>query len=38
MRKATFENIVEKGENDGNKHLLLSFNVFCPIEKCISYF
>ena len=39
--KTTFETIVEKGENAGNQHFLLSHNVFYPIRDkvyCLGHY
>ena len=32
-RKMAFENVMGKGENSGNQHVLLFLNFFLPISK-----
>ena len=38
LKKKPFENIVDKGENSGNRHFLLFPQCFLPISKRISMF
>ena len=38
LRKKVFENIVAKGENAGNQHILLLPQSFLPFPKQISIF
>ena len=38
LRKEAFENILEKGENAGNKHFLLFTNCFSSFQKLIQTF
>ena len=37
-RRGTFENIVGKGENDGNQHFLLFPQCFLPFQRQVSNF
>ena len=38
LYKNPFENIVGKGENAGNQHFLLSYNVFNPSQNKLQFF